>query len=128
MYKMDFDEERESREKLATEKEKIADELRAMQQENNQLNVELEALKRQTPQPRPAFGSSARSVAALIFSVVVLKFYFAAISAHHQDPCSPTTTTQLLLQAEAEASGQALDTMDLMKTIQTRHQRFDFIL
>jgi len=48
---MDFNEERESREKLATEKEKLADELRAAQQECQQLNAELDALKNQTSQP-----------------------------------------------------------------------------
>ena len=65
MYKMDFDEERESREKLATEKEKIADELRAKQQENNELNAELETLKKQATQPGAAVSSTSRSVLAL---------------------------------------------------------------
>jgi uncharacterized protein YlxW (UPF0749 family) len=71
VYKMDFDEERESREKLATEKEKIADELRALQQENNQLNAELETLKKQATQPAAAaFGYSSGSVMTITPSML----------------------------------------------------------
>ncbi|XP_065332204.1 optineurin isoform X2 [Cloeon dipterum] len=58
VYKMDFNEERESREKLAADKEKLADELLAVQQEKEHLAAELEALKRQPTQLPPTASAS----------------------------------------------------------------------
>lgn len=118
MYKMDFDEERESREKLATEKEKIADELRATQQENKQLNAELETLKKQPTQSGSAFGNTSRSVMALHYGILT----DVTISARQALDHSLTTTTPLPLQGEAGVSGQALDLREQIKTI---HPRFD---
>lgn len=113
---MDFDEERESREKLATEKEKIADELRAMQQENNQLNAELETLKKQASQQGAAVSTTSRYVIA--FSLNVQSITDAAISARRDH--SLTTTTQLPLQGEAGASGPALRMRDQIRIMHLR--------
>ncbi|KAF4521305.1 hypothetical protein B566_EDAN002309 [Ephemera danica] len=61
VYKMDFNEERESREKLATEKEKIVDDLKTLQRRNQKLLEEVEEYKgklSQTPNQQNTAASS----------------------------------------------------------------------
>lgn len=61
---MDFNEERESRQKIAADKERVADDLRALQRRNQQLLDQLEDKERQLAQAQQSIPAPATRYSA----------------------------------------------------------------